>query len=110
MNNNFKIGQKVVALFTWPNKNVIKGEIYTISNIIENFCPCNPLVLQFKDCGMSYVHSHCYKCNKASITTLFNASYFKPLQYDTINLEIIANMKLVEERSDIQIKELEKHD
>lgn len=91
---NFKVGQKVVCIEETPSGSVKEGEIYTVI-------------------GYSKVHPQGVLLKEA-VSKHGDAGFwehrFKSLQYENISLRIINNLKLVEEKSDIQIKELEKYD
>lgn len=100
----FKIGQKVVCIKTHSQKCVIKGKIYTITNVIQ----CS--------CGLFSVSTDHYEhhtglmicdCNRRHTGTYFGHELFRPLNYNLIsNKELIKES--IPEKLDTPIKEPEK--
>jgi hypothetical protein len=102
-----KAGNKVVCID--PVGDLIKGKIYIIRDLKECL-KCNALELDVGIClvyGFLY-RQRCPKCGHYEEGFIgggkhwFNASRFRPLQYDTCHDELI---NIVEEKPDIKIKE-----
>ena len=109
---NFKVGQKVVCIDSEGSGGVlIKNKIYEIEKLTKSKC-CGVDLLLLKDLSYSghLQTTTCFRHNHDHGFLAFGSLRFKPLQYENISLEIVSNLKLVEEKSDVQIKELEKHD
>lgn len=92
----FKKGQKVVCIddrpIGYPTCDVKKGEIYTIEDIVQTIYG---LALKLVGIKSAYNSSH-----------LFFAFRFRPIQYTSASAEILEKFPLIEERADVETKEV----
>lgn len=101
MENNiapFRVGQKVVRLDDC--KYIKKGEVVTIGSI--EMCNCGKWRVSIVEHPFDMYGYQCINCKNTSVTGLFIAKYFAPIQesYTDITAEIASQQSITEERPD----------
>ena len=100
----FKINQEVVCVDDSESKDLVKGNIYTIKNIVS--CPgCGKQSLVLKELSDWFAKTGCRYCMSIIIQGIhcFDASRFRPVQHNLMsNKDLISN--IIEEKLDIPIK------
>ena len=108
-----KAGDRVVCVISHSKSNengVIKGKIFEIIEVRKGPCNCVPIVFNI---GITHIFNcmMCMECYTNFDTNdsmwWFSSSLFRPIQYNSATEEL-ANKEIIEEKSDIPVKEPQK--
>jgi hypothetical protein len=79
----FYVGQKVIATKDHSNKRYLKGQIFTVHDIMKKSCGCSGYVIRIGNIVGNGFGTDCITCGKSisdSGALWFNSKSFAPIQ------------------------------